>query len=89
MDMREQRVDSPVANVNNESPFYKNPNHSSWSLSIECNILEVFVIVAKCKQDSKVLTHSSFTGTKMHVNGVYAQCNSGLYPMLKDFVPKL
>ena len=47
---------------------YRHLNRALWSLSIECQ-LEYFVIVAKCKQDSKkVLTFSSFAGTKCKVS---------------------
>ena len=36
-----------------------NLNHAFWSLSIELRF-EHFVIVAKCKQNSKALSYSSF-----------------------------
>ena len=52
-------------------------SHAFWSMSIESRF-ECFVIVAKCKADSKTLTYSLFAGTKMNgyaVNGTRGPSN--------------
>ena len=64
---------------------YKRCNHTFWSLLFERRS-EGFDILAKSEQDTKPLTYSTFTGTKMHGCCVYKAFKLHAVKLQKVFI---